>query len=154
VTTSFIFPELERDEGFRSLPYRDTLGNWTNGIGNTHGVTASTPAVSLEEARATLAANVAQVERELDAQLPWWRGMNDVRQDVFVEMAFNMGIGHAPDRVLTAGSGLEAFRKMLADAETGLYGLAGAQMLLSKWARQVGDRAMRLSILMEHGVRA
>jgi lysozyme len=154
MTTPFVFPELERDEGFRSAPYRDTLGNWTQGIGNTHGVTAESAPVTLEQARATLAANVALVEQELDAQLPWWRGMNDVRQDVFVEMAFNMGIGHAPTRILPAGSGLEAFRKMLADAEVGLYGLAGAQMLMSKWASQVGDRAMRLSILMEHGVRA
>jgi hypothetical protein len=36
----------------------------------------------------------------------------------------------------------------------GRFGLAAAQMLMSRWAEEVGERAMRLSILMERGTRA
>ena len=31
--------DLRRDEGARSVPYRDTQGNWTNGVGHDQHVT-------------------------------------------------------------------------------------------------------------------
>jgi lysozyme len=40
-------------EGFSSLPYRDIVGVWTDGYGNTHGVVPGVP-VSEPEARVTL----------------------------------------------------------------------------------------------------
>lgn len=41
-------------EAFRSFPYKDIAGVWTNGFGNTEGVTAKTPPVTQEQAKATL----------------------------------------------------------------------------------------------------
>jgi lysozyme len=68
--------------------------------------------------------------------------LDDARQDVLADMAFNLGVG-----------GLMDFRRMLAAARAGAYDLAAAEMLASDWASQVGARARRLSILMQHGDR-
>ena len=43
-------------------PYRDQFGTWTNGYGNTHGVTADTPAITPERAEADLRINLAQAD--------------------------------------------------------------------------------------------
>jgi lysozyme len=143
MTTAQLVSEIEAEEGFRALPYQDAGGVWTNGFGNTAGVGPHTAPVTEAQARTRLASNLAGVIAQLDHALPWWRSLNDVRQDVLADMAFNLGV-----------TGLMAFRHMLGDVESGAYGLAAAQMLMSKWATQVGERAMRLSILMEKGARA
>jgi lysozyme len=53
-------------------------------------------------------------------------------------MAFNLGI-----------SGLLKFKKTLKLIEEGNYKLAAKEMLKSKWANQVKNRAKHLSIMME-----
>jgi lysozyme len=142
VTTPALVGQIEAEEGFRPLPYPDTRGVWTNGYGNTHGVGPHTAPVTRDEARAQLTANLAGVTAQLDHAVPWWRTLDDVRQDVLADMAFNMGV-----------MALMGFKHTLADVQAGNYGLAAAQMLMSDWAEQVGERAMRLSILMERGMR-
>jgi len=139
MTSAFLLGDIARDEGFRR---QDGGGVWTNGFGNTHGVGPQTPAVSLEEARSRLAANVGETIAELDARLPWWRNLNDARQDVLVNMAFNLGV-----------RGLLQFRHTLEAIQGGVFGLASAGMLGSQWATQVGGRARRLAEIMETGVR-
>ena len=64
----------------------------------------------------------------------------DPRQDVFIEMVFNMG----PSRVAGFRNMLQAFR----DED---WELASVEMLDSKWARQVGVRANRLAKIMSDG---
>lgn len=134
--------DLEADEGFRSFPYQDENGVWTNGFGNTQGVTKDTPAVTRAQALVQLQANFANSNARLALALPWITTLDPVRQDVLCEMAYNLGV-----------AGVCAFKHTLGDVETGRYGLAAAQMLMSEWAHQVGDRAMHLSIMMEKGAR-
>ena len=55
-------------------------------------------------------------------------------------MAFNMGV-----------AGLLEFRQMLAEVQTADWPGAAAEMLSSKWATQVGDRAHRLALQMTTG---
>jgi len=55
-------------------------------------------------------------------------------------MVFNMGM-HT----------FLGFEKMIAALKRGDYEEARKQMLDSKWARQVGDRANRLAKMMEEG---
>lgn len=142
MTSAFLLGDIARDEGFRPCPYQDGGGVWTNGFGNTHDVGPRTPVVSLDEARARLAANVGETIAGLDAQLPWWRSLNDARQDVLVNMAFNLGV-----------RGLLQFKHTLEAIQGGVFGLASAGMLGSHWATQVGARARRLAQIMETGVR-
>lgn len=142
MTTPLLILDLRRDEGLRLTAYRDGGGVWTIGYGHTGADVHEGLGWTATQALAALAADIERTEDELDRALPWWRTLDAVRQDVIVEMAFNLGVG-----------GLLGFKAMLADAQAGAFGVAGAHMLMSRWADQVGDRAMRLSILMEHGER-
>jgi lysozyme len=50
-----------------------------------------------------LAEDVAKAEALFDAHAPWWRSLNDARQDVMVNLCFNMGWGDG-------SHGLSSFR--------------------------------------------
>lgn len=141
MTTANLIPDLERDEGLRLTAYQDTVGAWTIGYGHAH-VHAGT-VWSGETAFAMLRADVAHAEAALDAQLPWWRQLDDVRQDVIANMAFNMGV-----------TTLSQFHNTLAAMKAGDWNKAAAGMLASQWARQVGARATRLAAQMRTGVHA
>lgn len=148
--------ELVRDEGERLRAYRDTVGKWTIGVGRNLddvgissaetaalGITtasAKRDGISQAQSRMLLGDDINRCEKDLDRALPWWRGLDDVRQRVLLNMCFNMGL-----RTLLG------FRNTLAMVERGDYADASLNMLESKWARQVGARAVRLSRMMRHG---
>ena len=142
MTTPFLIDDLEGDEGLRLHAYQDSVGVWTIGWGHTGPEVKPGLTWTVEEAHAALLADIAHAEQQLDDRLPWWRKLSDVRQDVIVEMAFNLGVG-----------GLLTFDHMLAAVQAGEWRRAASLMLLSKWARQVGHRATRLADMMERGAR-
>lgn len=128
--------DLRRDEGERLKPYRDTVGKLTIGIGRN----LDDVGISEEESAFLLANDIAKVEKQLDEKIPWWRRLTINRQRVLVNMAFNMGI-----------FGLLGFKNTLAFVQMGDYSRAADNMLLSKWAKQVKGRAVRLAELMRSG---
>ncbi len=76
---------LVREEGLRLKPYRDEVGKLTIGIGrNLEDV-----GISDSEANFMLGSDISRTEAGLDASLPWWRKLDDVRQSVMMDMAFN-----------------------------------------------------------------
>lgn len=128
--------ELVQDEAVRLRPYRDTVGKLTIGIGRNlddKGITA-------EEARYLALNDVAEVLEALRRRLPWFGALDEVRQRVLVNMGFNLGV-----------EGLLGFRNTLAHVEAGRFAEAADNMLLSKWATQVGIRARRLATMMRTG---
>jgi lysozyme len=131
-----LLSELERDEGVRLKPYRDTVGKLTIGVGRN----LDDVGISRDEARSLLDNDVSRTMAELDSHLPWWSSLDAVRQRVMVNMAFNMGI-----------EGLLTFKNTLAAVKAGDYSAAAEKMLLSKWALQVGARARRLADMMSEG---
>jgi len=139
MTTANLIPDLKDDEGCRLSAYRDTKGIWTCGWGHAyvHPGTVWTQA----QADAQLLADVAHTEASLDIQLPWWRKLDDVRQDVIVNMAFNMGVAT-----------LCQFHNTLAAVQRGDWQAAKEGMLSSLWAKQVRHRAERLAQQMFLGV--
>lgn len=138
MTTPRLLADLKADEGCRLTAYLDTVGVWTVGYGHAH----VPPNTVWTQARADaqLAADVAHVEHSLDIHLPWWRDLDDARQDVIVNMAFNLGV-----------PGLLTFRNTLAHIHAGEWEAAAAGMLASKWAAQVHGRAKRLAHQMLTG---
>lgn len=128
--------DLRRDEGERLKPYRDTVGKLTIGVGRNLDDVGLSP----EESAYLLANDINKVLRQLDEKLPWWRGLCFNRQRVLINMAFNLGI-----------AGLLGFRNTLAAVQAGQYDKAAEGMLSSKWATQVGKRAVRLADLMRNG---
>lgn len=138
MTTPNLIPDLERDEGCRLSAYQDTRGIWTVGYG--HAYVHPGTVWTQTEADAQLAADVAHTEAGLDVHLPWWRSLDDVRQDVLVNMAFNMGV-----------TNLCQFHNTLAAVQRHDWQAAHDGMLASLWAKQVGQRAVRLANQMLTG---
>lgn len=75
--------------GFASKPYRCSSGVWTNGWGNTNGVTAKTAPITRAQADKDLARNIAQFERDVNelVKVPLTQG----QFDALVCFAFNVG---------------------------------------------------------------
>lgn len=136
--------ELRRDEGVRYVPYLDTKGIQTTGVG--HNLQASPlPAgwsYPLTDAQVDklLQSDLANVYSDLNRDLPWWTDLNDVRQRVIANMMFNLG-----------SNKLLGFKNTLAAMRQGAYADAARGMLNSAWATQVGARAQRLAQMMRSG---
>ena len=128
--------QIELHEGLRLKPYRCTAGKLTIGVGRN----LEDRGITLSEARMLLANDLADVRNGLLNALPWVAQLDDVRQRVLVDMAFNLGL-----------QGLLEFKRTLAAVQAGQYQQAATMMLQSRWAKQVGQRAERLSRMMVTG---
>jgi len=141
---SQLVQELRRDEGVRYVPYEDTMGIPTVGVG--HNLRAAPiPAgwsypLTDDQVNALLDQDLRNVYHDLNRDLPWWIQLCNVRQRVICNLCFNMGI-----------NGLLTFRNTLASVRQGRYADAKAGLLASKWATQVGARATRLADMMQQG---
>lgn len=131
-----LIEQLKVHEGVRQFPYVDTVGKLTIGVG--HNLTDN--GLSLPIIDRLLIEDLEQIHVELDRNIPEWCDLSENRRMVLLNMGFNLGI----PRLLT-------FRRFLAALDREDYEVAAAEMLDSKWARQVGDRATELSRLMVDG---
>tara|TARA_R100001594_G_C4040947_1_gene263200 strand:+ start:1379 stop:1822 length:444 start_codon:yes stop_codon:yes gene_type:complete len=141
-----LIEELKFDEGFIDEIYEDHLGLATFGVGHLilehdseFGKPVGTP-VSDARIRECLNNDIDIVCSELDKNLPWWRGLGNVRQRVLANMCFNLGYPR-----------FSKFKKFLEAVKKEDWETAGVEMLDSKWATQVGDRAIRLKEKMYNG---
>jgi lysozyme len=128
--------DLIRDEGVRLEPYLDTAGKWTIGVGRN----LTDRGIGRGEAFILLDNDIAAAAADLDGNVPWWRDLSDGRQRALLNMIFNMGWPR-----------ISGFRSMLAALESGDYVTAAEAALDSAWARQVGDRAVRIAGLIRRG---
>lgn len=171
MTSQFLAQDIEREEARQKVAYPDPLSPlgkacqavgiqpihyrsfkgyaalsgkpWTIGIGCTGpDITPSTVWTDekIDEERDK---RLADIKQQLDHDLPWWRSMSDVRQDVLVQMAWQQGVG-----------GLLKFHHALEAMRAGDYITAAAEMLNSQWAAQTQTRAKRMARQMQTGVRA
>ena len=135
--TAQVAAALKRDEGFRQYPYRDTRGVLTIGYGfNLHS-----DGLSEVESTMVLEYRVARRYLELMAALPWVKTLDEARQGVLLNMAYNLGV-----------HGLLEFAVTLRNVQAGDYDEAAEAMRRSQWADQVGARAQRLALQMRTGV--
>ncbi len=139
--------DLERDEGFRSAVYDDATGGPI--VPGTHvqghptvgfGRALDVNPLTIDEARALLANDIATTTAALFSELPWARDLDEVRCRALVNMAFNLGV-----------AGLLTFHNMLRALQQGAWQSAARHALQSKWASQVGVRAMRIAKMLETG---
>lgn len=133
--------ELRRDEGVERMPYIDTVGVATVGVG--HNMEAKPlPAswkfpLSDSQVDALLSQDLESVFAGLNKRLPWWTTLTPGRQRCLANMAFNLGI-----------DGLLTFTNTLRAVKEGRYADAATGMRASKWAKQVGKRSDRMCDLM------
>lgn len=120
---------LRRDEGVRKLPYWDTTGHWTVGVG--HNLTdKGLPDPIID---ALLEWDIEDALGYARHLLPDFDTYSEVRQYVLGQMAFNLG------------SKLQNFQKFILAVHERRWVDAAIEMLDSRWAAQVGDRAKRLA---------
>ncbi len=129
--------QLVRHEGLRLKPYRCTAGKLTIGIGRN----LDDRGISQKEAYAMLERDIQDCDQWLIDEIPdVYKKLDEVRQSVLLNMCFNLGI-----------KGLMEFKNTLAFIKAGDWERAANGMLASKWAKQVGRRAIELSELMRKG---
>jgi lysozyme len=143
MNADLLLRELVRDEALRTKPYRCTAGKLTIGVGRN----LDDVGITEDEAFYLARNDIAKVAAQLTAALPWWKDLDETRQRVLANMAFNLGT-----------AGLLGFRNTLELVRTGKYLEASQAMLASRWAKQVGigteakpGRALRLALMMRDG---
>lgn len=140
-----LIQQLEYEEGCKLVSYRDQNGFWTVGYGSRF-LLDGTPVVedtviTMDDALALLRAKALAIGVKLELDLPWIDTLDDVRQLVLWEMAYQLG-----------DAGTEAFHQTLALVEAGNYAEASTDMLQSLWAKETPQRAHRLAARMASGI--
>ena len=126
---------LKRHEGLRLKPYKCTAGKLSIGYGRN----LEDMGISEVEAMVMLRNDIEQCYEELSV-FSWFEDLDQVRQEALINMLYNLGL---PTFL--------QFKKTLKFVAEGKYSQAAAEMLDSKWATQVGDRANELAYMMETG---
>ena len=135
--------QLKKHEGIKYKAYKDTEGNMTIGVG--HKILPNekyllTKELTDEEVEELFIQDMDTAISESE-KLPFFKGLDDVRQNVVVNMVYNMG-----------KAGYEKFKKSIEGVTNGDYVKAAVEMLDSKWATQVKGRAEELATQMLTGV--
>lgn len=146
---------IEAEEGFRELPYQDTEGLWTVGIGaclerstiSTHEWKTLLDRgwvqlkITHEGAKLLMNNKLEQRTQALIAALPAWTSFSEARREVLIHMAYQMGMGF-----------IAKFPKFIAAVNAHDWAAAKAHGLDSDWAReQTPARAKRLMNTLERG---
>ncbi len=128
--------QLTIDENKRKRIYTDTVGKITGGVGRN----LTDRDFSEDEIQLMLKNDIDMVCDQLDNTLPWWKQMTDRRMQALANMAFNMGI-----------TTLLTFKNSLGLLRDGKYDAAADAFMDSKWAKQVGARAVRVTQMIREG---
>ena len=129
--------QIQVHEGCSLKPYADTEGVLTIGYGRNLN-----EGISDDEAEVMLSNDITKAVLTAHRVVGsvTFEGLSDERQEVLVNMAFNLG-----------ETRMKKFVHMLAALTVEDYERVAAEMLDSKWARQVGARAVQLSEIMRKG---
>jgi lysozyme len=128
--------QLKRHEGVKYEPYLCTAGKQTIGVGRN----LDDLGISEDEAMYLLDNDIKRVEKELEGKVSFISNLSENRKIVLINMAFNLGINR-----------LMKFENMFSALENQNYQAAADEMLDSRWAKQVGNRANELADMMVVG---
>jgi|CXWL01.1.fsa_nt_gi lysozyme len=135
--SSKLIESIKVHEGYRDTAYKDSVGVWTIG----YGTNLETLKIHQTMAEELLEIEVARLFEYFDNYAPYNTIESQVRRDIIIEMAYNLGI-----------PGLLKFKATWAAIAAKDWQKAHDQMLASKWASQVGQRAVTLADRMLKGV--
>lgn len=134
-----LIDRLIAHEGVKKFAYQDTKGYLTVGIGRCIDSRVG-KGLSIDECMYLLRNDIKDFRLQLET-FDWFNLQDCVRQDVLVELAFNMGI-----------SNLLKFKKMIADLLKKDYQAACMNLIDSAWHNQVSkDRSRDICYRLEHG---
>jgi len=121
---------IKKHEGFRGMPYEDSLGFPTIGYGTKLPLTK-------EEAELLLKHRLDKKIEELKSYEPFFIDLPQKAQEVIANMSYQMGVG-----------GVMKFKNMWNALKNEDYKKAADEMLDSRWARQTPNRANELAEIM------
>tara|TARA_R110000782_G_scaffold47256_4_gene104054 strand:+ start:10548 stop:10952 length:405 start_codon:yes stop_codon:yes gene_type:complete len=127
--------DLIRHEGYRKHLYEDTEGHLTIGV----GYNIDEKGLPDYIIKLLLSDTIIEAKTELARIYPTYQSLSRIRQDVLINMIFNLG---APR--------FQTFKKLWAALGNNDFDAAADEMLDSKWADQVGNRAIELSEKMRN----
>ena len=127
---------LVQYENYRQFPCSDTTGHLIIGIGRN----LTDRGISTTEAFYLLDDDISYFNNKLRHYLSFFDDLNENRQIALINMCFNLGI-----------QGFLGFKDMISALESHDYSLAAKEMLNSKWAEQVGERATQLAHIIATG---
>jgi lysozyme len=143
--------QLVRHEGLRLKAYRCTAGKLTIGIGRN----LDDCVITESEAYILLINDIMNCGKQLQARIPdIYNDLDEVRRSVLVNMCISIPQSRFDplrEPCYLGINGLLGFKNTLAFIKTGDWELAANNMLVSRWAKQVGRRAIELSELMRKG---
>jgi lysozyme len=123
-------------EGHKNHPYVDTVGKITIGIG--YNLTdRGLPDAWINE---QFFKDAMHFYQKLHLDYPWYAELSDARKMVLIDMCF-MGYRH-----------FQTFHRLFWLLNKGDYAGAALEILDSKWAEQVGNRAIENAEVMRTGV--
>lgn len=130
-----VLAQLRRHEDMKLKPYTDTEGNLTIGIG-----TNLDAGITPDEAVYLCTNRIKASDHELWMNFHWYADLSGDRKYALVNMCFNLGLPR-----------FKSFKKMIAALERDDFRSAAKEALDSKWARQVGHRAIEIAEMIRVG---
>lgn len=122
-------------EDCKNLPYTDSLGNTTIGI----GYNLSARGLPDSWINAQFDQDITYFDKQLSLDFPWYERLCDARRMVLIDMCF---MGYRKFRT---------FHKMFFALELHKYDLAADEILNSVYAGQVHGRAIENAEIMRNG---
>ena len=121
---------LIKHEGLKLEPYRCTSDKLTIGVGRN----LEDCGITKEEAMYLLKNDIAKFHEEPTERFYFYRYLDGARKDAMLNMAFNMGVPR-----------LANFVNALDFMSQRKYDEAADEFLDSRWAKQVGNRAIEVA---------
>ena len=146
-----IINRLVLHEGLELKPYKCSAGFWSIGVGRnliTNPLTKQeklvvgdlSQGITYDMAMYLLKHDIKRVFEECKTNFRFWKYLDDERKYALFDMCFNLGIKR-----------LLKFKKMLEALEIGDFRGAAKECLNSKYAKDVGKRAIRIAKTFETG---
>ena len=131
--------QLKIHEGVRTHAYLCSESKITCGVGRNLDSDGGI-GLSEDEIDFLLNNDIKRCRQELEFHFDWFKELDDVRQDAMINLCFNIGI-----------TSLKKFSKALAAMNVHDYETAAAEFLDSRWASQVGTRALDVTDMIRTG---
>lgn len=130
---------LKRHEGVRSHAYKCSENMITVGVGRNLDENGGI-GLSDDEIEYLLLNDIERCDEELENAYGWYRTLSKPRRDAMINLCFNLGL-----------TKLRGFVKALEAMSRGQYDVAADEFMDSRWATQVGDRAVEVTELIRTG---
>ena len=130
---------LKLHEGVRTHAYKCSANMITVGVGRNLDENGGL-GLSEDEIDYLLANDITRVKKELADTYFWFNGINEARQDAMIDICFNLGLTR-----------LRGFVNALEAMSREQFDIAADEFMDSRWASQVGNRAVRVTEMIRTG---